>query len=168
MPKTATTRPTRARRPLATRPEPRPAPEPPPPVPVQVVPDELVESVMLRLDHAVRWGNWDMADRVLADAKRQTHEIAHEAVRPLEERPVECLHELAGLPEALIRPLRIVNDFARRPVTVGELLDFGRARLATHDAYQGNRASMVWGAIRIARRQIERQIQDLTCWRIVC
>jgi len=162
-----TNKPPRARRPTATEWIP-PNPEDLPLDPPQIVPEDLVESVMLRLDHAVRWGNWSMVERVLEDARRQSHEIAHEAIRPVEERPVECLRELAGIPVSLITPLRLVNHYAREPVTVGQVLCYGRARLAGHDAYRDGRAAILWAAIKVARRQIERQLQALTCWSTVC
>jgi hypothetical protein len=160
-------RPVRARRPASTKP-PEDADEPQAEfAPPQVVPEELVRSVMLRINHAVRWGNWAMVDRVIQDARRQSREIAHEILCPLEDRPVECLHELAGLPEHLIKPLRLVNRFARRPVTIGEVLAYG-SRLSDHEPYLGRRAEYVWAAIRAARRRIERETQALTCWSITC
>lgn len=162
-----TKKPPRARRPTATDWTP-PGPEDLPFDPPQILPDDLVESVMLRLDHAVRWANWEMVERVIQDARRQSQEIAHEAVRPVEERPVECLHELTGLPESLISPLRLVNRYARRPVTVGEVVAYGRAQLAGHEAFRDGRAALVWASIKVARRQIERQLQALTCWSTVC
>lgn len=162
-------KPIRARRPASSEPSDwQPEPDTGPVDPPQIVPESLVESVLLRVDHAVRWANWDMVQRILDDARRQSREITQEALRPVEERTVDCLHELAHLPEAWIKPLRCVNRYAKRPVTIRELLDFGEPQLADHQPYDPARARMIFAAVQVARRQIDRRLQALTCWRLVC
>lgn len=138
-----------------------------PQIPV-VVSGDMLRGAMLRLEQAVSWGAWDLCDRILADLRRQTADAAEEDLRPLEDRPVACLQELAGLPRKLADGLRCVNGYKRKPVLVGELLQYGRARLGTHEMYQDGKARIVWAAIGAAKRSIERRLAELTCWRVIC
>lgn len=136
--------------------------------PPQLVSDDLVNSVLFRLEHAVKWANWDMAGRVIADAKRSSQEVVDDWIQPLEQRSVACLHQLAGLAPSTISALRCVNHYARRPVTVGELITYGRARLEQHEPFQGGKARIVFAAVGAARRELDRRIAKLCCWRITC
>lgn len=136
--------------------------------PTVVVPPETVRSVVARLAHAIQWGNWDMGRRVLADAERQTDEAIQEILEPLDRQPVERLTELAGLSPALVRGLRVVNSFARRPVTIREVVRYGEDGLRTHESFGPDRAAIVFRAIRRAQRTRMDRIRKLLCWEVVC
>ena len=146
--------------------EPRPDPEPCSQPPPCVLPEPLVRSVMLRLEHAVRWANWAMAARVLRDAAQAHRGLAEDTLRPIEQRPIASLNTLAGLPNALVYALRACRGPGGPLQTVQDLLDLGQLELARQPGLTFQRIEHVWHAIEHARAAIEQDTARLLCWRI--
>lgn len=136
--------------------------------PPEVVSPDVVRSVIARLSHAVQWANWEMCRRVLDDAERQADESIQEILAPLDHQPVDRLTELAGLAPALVRSLRVVNAFAKRPVTIREVVRYGEDGLRTHESFSDDREKIVFRAIRRAQATRLARIKKLLCWEVIC
>lgn len=135
---------------------------------VRTLPPELVQSAVTRLRWAIQCANFDWARRIVADAERATNEHLSDHLVPLEDRHVRCLHELAGLPQSTCDALACIHDYRHQPVMVRDVIDYGQFSLSRREPFNGARARLVFAAIGAARREIERQIQALTCWRFQC
>ena len=146
---------------------PRPDPETCTQAPPEVLPEALVQSVMLRIEHAVRWANWSMAARVLQDAAAAHRGLAEESLRPIELRPIAALNTLAGLPNALVYALRAIRGPAGPLETVQDLLDMGQLELARHPGLTFQRIEHVWQAIERSRAAIERETTGALYWQIM-
>lgn len=162
-------RPTRPTQPKGTRPraaDPPPEPEDCDQAPPCVLPEPLVRSVMLRLEHAVRWANWPMVLRICRDAALSYRGLADDTLRPIEQRPIEQLNTLAGLSNQLVYALRAVRGPEGPLATVQDVLDQGQLALARQPGMTWQRVERVWAAIEHSRTAIERDAATLLCWQI--
>jgi len=152
-----------ARRPSAAVPA-EPMGEHCPAEPPSVIPRDLVDSVVFRVERAVRWANWDLAHRIVMDAKRAADETAEVDLLPLDQRPVECLYDLAGLPLPWCRALACCKPGRRPPVLVRDVVRYGELRLSTHELFGARGARFVHACIAVARRQITRAMMGYLQW----
>lgn len=134
--------------------------------PPSIIPPDLVDSVVFRIERAVRWANWDLAHRIVLDAKRQADETAELDLVPLEQRPVECLYDLSGLPLPWCHALACCKHGRRPPILVGDVLRYGEDRLALHEPFGPQRARFVHLCIAVARRQLARQLLHYLHWQL--
>lgn len=155
------------RKPTVVSPEPRPDPLACTQEPPSVLPESLVRSTLLRLEHAVRWANWPMVLRVCQDARRAHEQLAHELLQPIEQRPIEALNALAGLPRATVYALRTLRNHRGPLQTVQDVLDYGEIPLTTAPGMTWQRAEEVLRAIERARATIDREIDRQACWTII-
>jgi hypothetical protein len=108
-----------------------------------------------------------MVLRVCQDARRAHEQLAREILQPIEQRPIEALNTLAGLPRATVYALRTLRNHQGPLQTVQDVLDYGEVALTTAPGMTWQRAEEVQRAIQHARAVIDHEIDAQACWTIV-